>query len=458
MPPNRSAACQIGGYAADTMANLPKIPPAWALAAVLAVLAVGVALALWPDALERQARRIQAEVADIRGKPFKTDVEFVRATPRQWQEFTDQELAKALKVDRYWDVMRMLGLYRGPDLDRPEKIFADAVRFAPGAYDAHQHRFLLMNELDEPGLSILFAHELYHGFQDQHFDVKTYLLEMALAPGTSSDEFEARRAVVEGEAAWIDAIYQARMAGIRLPTRQQTAELLGIKGEWQPAKWERLSSDSSLSEAARLQLRQFIETRKHLPAFMLETLMAAYFDGSVFIDAVRERGWSEVEKLYGEYPPRSTEQVLHPEKWFAREEPVGISWPDLQSDPLFTGWKLLDQNVLGERAWQIVFREQGMHAEASSAAAGWNGNRYAVFFNPGTHELLLLMYTSWDTQADAEEFSAAYRRLLEAKHRESPMPTRVAMHGNDVLIVEGASEASIDAFMEFNRRAAVSGS
>ncbi len=423
-------------------------------AATVAVLA-GLAVVFWPSAIERQARRIQAEVAEIRGKPFKSRVDVVRPSQEEWRAFIAAEMGKAPKVERYWDVARMVGVYRGPDREAPEKIFAELVGFAPGAYDAHAHRFLLIADLPEMDQGVIFAHELYHGFQDQHFDLKAYLLDPAIAPGANADQVQARRSVVEGEASYVDTIYQGRLAGIGRPTREQIAALIAIQGDWSPAKWEEALKDPSLDARVRAQLQQTIETRKRLPGFLFETLMSAYIDGPTFIHAIRARGWSEVEKLYGEYPPRSTEQVLHPEKWFAREEPIGISWPAFDGNPLFSSWKLLDQNVIGERAWQIVFREQELREAAQPAAAGWNGDRYAVFVDEKTNALLMLMYTSWDTPLDAGEFAAAYRRLLQTKYGDGPMPTRMELRGNEVLIVEGATEVSLDAFMEFNRRAII---
>ena len=87
---------------------------------------------------------------------------------------------------------------------------------------------------------------------------------------------------------------------------------------------------------------------------MFETFIGQYMNGMAFIHAVHEKGWSEVEKLYREYPPESTEQILHPEKWFAREAPVAIEWPAFESAALFADWELLGENVLGESLWRGV--------------------------------------------------------------------------------------------------------
>jgi hypothetical protein len=54
--------------------------------------------------------------------------------------------------------------------------------------------------------------------------------------------------------------------------------------------------------------------------------------------------------------------------------------------------------------------------ESKRAAAGWGGDRYAVFEGPGG-EVLLAMLSLWDTEKDAREFFDAYAKRTE---RRSP--------------------------------------
>jgi len=192
-----------------------------------------------------------------------------------------------------------------------------------------------------------------------------------------------------------------------------------------------------------------LESADDIPAFIIETLVGAYLKGLAFVFAVEERGWSEVEKLYTEYPPQSTEQILHPEKWFARETPVRFEWPSLETHDLFAGWDVLEQNVVGEMQWRVIFAEHGLAAESQVAAAGWNGDRWAVLRNAETGALLLQLRTTWDTEQDAIEFAEAYERLLDVKYADREEPTRVVRNGKDVLIVEGGDAASLDAYVDF---------
>jgi hypothetical protein len=186
-----------------------------------------------------------------------------------------------------------------------------------------------------------------------------------------------------------------------------------------------------------------------VPAFAAELFEDAYRKGLVFVYALQKRGWGEVEKLYSEYPPASTEQILHPEKWFSREAPVRVKWPAFEVLPLFADWEVVYRNVLGEAQWRLVFREHGLGADATGAASGWAGDDYVVLKRKADDALLLLWHTSWDTVADAVEFASVYRRLLEVKYSDAPSPTRLRQNDRNVFVVEGADDASIDVFLDF---------
>jgi hypothetical protein len=195
-----------------------------------------------------------------------------------------------------------------------------------------------------------------------------------------------------------------------------------------------------------------MQAADQIPGYLLQTLLGAYLKGLNFVFAVQEKGWSEVEKLYGERPPASTEQILHPEKWFADERPTQFTWPSFEKERALRDWQLLEQDVLGEFQWRIIFQEHGLKAESEAAAAGWNGDRYAVLKRKDSDAMLLLLRTSWDTSEDAAEFATAYRKLLTTKY-EQPEPSRVVQQGNEVTIVEGSTEANLDALLRFAGKA-----
>ena len=111
--------------------------------------------------------------------------------------------------------------------------------------------------------------------------------------------------------------------------------------------------------------------------------------------------------------PESTEQILHPEKYAADEEPVEVQLPaDLATD-LGTGWTVPLQDTFGEFQTGIWLREGGVpQAAADAAAAGWGGDRLAVIDGPDG-AWAVAMHTAWDTEADAAEFETAATTALQ---------------------------------------------
>jgi hypothetical protein len=180
----------------------------------------------------------------------------------------------------------------------------------------------------------------------------------------------------------------------------------------------------------------------------MDTMVGVYFKGMSFVFAIHEQGWPAVEKLYTEYPPQSTEQILHPEKWLAREAPTAFEWPKFEKVASLRDWELLDNDVLGEFQWRIIFKEQGFAQEANSVAAGWAGDRYAVFKRKDSDAMLLLLRTAWDSEADAREFADFYRRVQSVKYGDAKVPVRLEQNGIDVFVVEGGDEASVDTLMK----------
>ena len=85
--------------------------------------------------------------------------------------------------------------------------------------------------------------------------------------------------------------------------------------------------------------------------------------------------------------------------------PVLIQFPEIADEDLLGGWTPLDSNVIGEVQWRIIFAEHEMADRAASIAAGWDGDRYAVLERDD--DLLLLLYTTWDSEQEASEFSEA---------------------------------------------------
>ena len=404
-----------------------------------------------PQAL---ADRIQSEVAGIRGLAFVRPVQVQRQSADEFSEYLERELESMVPptiAEHYSDIVHKVGLYHGDeDLQLTELMKNVMTSQVAAYYDPLESAFyVLFDDMPPMMANTVYAHELYHGLQDQHFDLQAYIQDGQRDRSLSDDEILARQAVVEGEATYVMTLWMLRNMLGATPPRAALQQVIAMQSQMDVGALRASMQQAGLASMLGDDFSSALESTEDIPAFIIETLVGAYLKGLGFVFAIEERGWSEVEKLYTEYPPQSTEQILHPEKWLVRETPTRFEWPPLEAQDLFDGWDVLEQNVIGEMQWRIVFAEHGFGAEAEAAAAGWNGDRWAVLRHPGTGALMLLLRSTWDTEDDAIEFASAYERLLDVKYAGGEEPTRVVRNGLDVLIVEGGDEGSLGAYIDF---------
>ncbi len=403
---------------------------------------------------------IALDVAKIRGLPFKQPVAVARQSTADFGDYVSRRIDETVPEGirrHYGTIVRTLGLYRGPPIDDFRAMMTAVMTSQVGAYyDPDKQRFfVVMSGMPETMRGALYSHELYHALQDQYFGLARYL-EMGSprsARSVNGDALVARQAVVEGEATYLMSLWFVQSIAHTLPPRDVMAKVVAAQVDLNMDQLREMLKQPQVAQLAGKEVQAAIESARDVPPFILDSMMGVYLKGLGFVFAVQEQGWSAVEKLYTEYPPQSTEQILHPEKWLAREAPVSFEWPKFDRVPALKGWELLDEDVLGEFQWRTVFKVNGLEPEAASAAAGWGGDRYAVFKRHDGNATLLLLRTAWDTEADAKKFVDAYQRVLAAKYADAPVPTRVVRKGVDVFVVEGADEASIDSLLNVVRQA-----
>ncbi|MDW8185354.1 MAG: hypothetical protein RMM07_08875, partial [Anaerolineae bacterium] len=174
------------------------------------------------------------------------------------------------------------------------------------------------------------------------------------------------------------------------------------------------------------------------PRVIQEELLFPYDAGFTFVQALYERGgWEAINAAFRD-PPASTEQILHPEKFFRRERPIRVTLPPL-TDTLGSGWQLVDENVLGEFFLRVYLEERLPASQAEEAAAGWGGDRYAVYVNEAAGQDLLTLAVAWDDEAEAQEFVDAYRAYATARYGGGPAREaqgQALWIGKDVLWLE----------------------
>lgn len=266
-------------------------------------------------------------------------------------------------------------------------------------------RFL--SERDEK----VIAHELVHAFQDQKFSIGDRLRVKA-----NGDATLALRSVAEGDAVLSEYAY--------------------IFGDF----------DASLAGYARQMIDAGGENANlaSMPMFVADRVRFQYQAGVRFVSrAFAENGWSSVNRLYHS-PPLSTEQILHPEKYFdTPDPPTRIDLKNLSR--LFPSpWREIANDTMGELSVHCLFYQHLGSSAAASIAQGWDGDSFVAYRNG--EDVAFIWATIWDSETDAVEFLEGYQHILAKKYSPQPSGLRYSIEkrGLSVLIIEGLERQQIN--------------
>jgi hypothetical protein len=207
--------------------------------------------------------------------------------------------------------------------------------------------------------------------------------------------------VAEGSATIASAVY---LAGASV-SGAITADDLAAVGDVEQVRTERLNA---------------------MPPVMRRQLLGPYLLGLSFLLRGRPSALAEgfprgdVNAAW-ERPPRSSEQILHPEKYWdaaKRDAPKRVAIPD-PTRALGQGWTRAGSGILGELTIGSLVGAPTPDASAigagtpaeswtSAAASGWGGDRFELWTKGDA--AVALLGTVWDTERDAEEFEQALPR------------------------------------------------
>ncbi len=256
---------------------------------------------------------------------------------------------------------------------------------AIGFYDPAQDVLFIREKAPEELLDAVVAHEIVHAIQDQHANLDSLIFSTRV-----NDARMAIQSAMEGHAMVAMMSYQA-------------FEMVGQSIS--PEDLPELSPDMGPLLAQSPEFPQLASA----PAIVREPLLFAYLGGGRYV----QRLWKSQDghpPPFGDWMPESTEQLLHTERLLVerdRPTPIELTEPG-------GGWNTAYANDLGELEMLIYFQEHlGDPATAETAAAGWDGDAYALITNG--NDYALVWYTVWDSEADAEEFVDAYLRAFESR-------------------------------------------
>ena len=342
--------------------------------------------ALGQKQLANEIDDLAKQVSKRRGLPLKKPIARGVMTRDQIEKRILQRLAEdyaEADVAGEERGMKRLGLFPA-ELDYKEAVIRLLKEQIAGFYDPKQKELYIADWIADDLQKIVLVHEIDHALQDQNFD----LVKFVSPNKENGDEQLARQALVEGDGV-------ALMIEWMLPAGSDPwadDKMVGMLGTM-----------SALSGGAELD---------KAPLLLKESLIFPYEKGLRFVATARKtRPWSDIDAMFAA-PPISTEQIIHPEKYRAKEKPISVKPAAI---PSLKGWKRVWSNVLGEMTFSVLFRQHGVErARAERAAEGWGGDRVQLYApagddGKGVGQLVVIEQSVWDAEADAVE---AYDALV----------------------------------------------
>jgi uncharacterized protein DUF955 len=279
-------------------------------------------------------------------------------------------------------------------------------------------------------------HELVHALQDREISLEAFITPH---PG-EGDQLLARQALMEGEAVALMLALLLKAQGLELSSLPdlgavRSAVIAGTAGP----------------------------TIGAAPKFLRDLLVFPYVDGLTFVyEFSKRQPWSAMTTLYRD-PPRSTAQILKPDKRLGqREDPIPITLPELGA--IGPGARVVAEDELGEFALGAVLGTQLGDQAGAAAASGWRGDHYRIW-EDADGRFVIAYLLAMDSERAANAFALGYGKVIEKRYpalagRSSPGPGAlitwndggrtfvVERRGPEVLIVEQMPSTTADAVRE----------
>ena len=340
-----------------------------------------------------QMDKIEEQVADLRGLSIEGDVPLVlirrEAVERTLRQMLIEQGYAATLADQARS-LSALGLIK-PTYDLFKYAMNGLIDNVGGFYIPWLKQLFVIGTRFGGVERFVFAHEFDHALTDQHFDISA----LGVYPDclSNAQRCAAIEALVEGDATLLMQQWFQQYAG-----PQDYQDILRYRPPSQTLPEE------------------------FPPPYVSRDLEFPYVAGLQFVEFLHQRGnWAEVNQAYDNLPD-STEQILHPEKYLAGEQPIEVAAPPL-TPALGAEWRLIDDDVLGEWTTYLVLNAgadlsaQIDEAEALQASRGWGGDHYQVYHSDALGQTVLAVEWVWDTARDATEFEQALVKYLNERFR-----------------------------------------
>jgi hypothetical protein len=247
-----------------------------------------------------------------------------------------------------------------------------------GYYDPDSNALYIPADIEPLQLRVVVSHELGHALQDQYLSLDSIITQQG-----HNDRRSAAQAVLEG---------QATVVQLSVLMPEQRPDTYPVGWFWQQR-----------AVMARLQTTQ-VERFARAPLWLREGLIFPYLAGADFIEWFQHHrvGRSVLTAI-----PTSTEQILHPDRYAAGDEPTELAFGAAADSVRY-------EDGLGEFETRLLLQQHlGDEPEAALLATGWDGDRYQVLGPAGE---ALVWYSVWDDARSADRFAAGLERAWQRRH------------------------------------------
>lgn len=337
--------------------------------------------------LREVVREVQSSVEQIRGITATEPITLTIYTREELRaNFEELFLDEISEEDARRDVIELYAFdFVELDYDLYNALldlYSDGVL---GFYDPDTKELVVVSDDAElsPYEELTLAHEITHALQDQAFGLDL--------DNEDSEAAFAHRSLAEGDATLLQQLYI-------------------FSGYLSEAEMEELMAEVS-SEAA--------PDFSDIPSIIIEQQYFPYEEGTAFVELLYSADGFDTVNAAWENLPVSSEQILHPETYLGNDLPQLITLLPL-TDTLGLNWEFISEGVIGEFALSVYLDQQLSDRVSDEAAAGWGGDRYVVYWNELTQDVVMVLATEWDTEEDATAFLGSSAEYLASKYDSPP--------------------------------------
>jgi hypothetical protein len=340
------------------------------------------------QAIDRSLQDLSA----ITGLRAKKHIRYDLITRDKVNEFLKDRVKESIKPEELRAeemTLKKLG-FVPPDFNLEKSTVDLLTEQAAAFYDYHKKKLFLTDWAPSAMQESALVHELAHALADQNFHLERFIKQ----GGKSDDSELARMAVMEGQATWLMTEVQAQRAGQSISSN--------------PAL---LDAMSGATEEGTSQYPVF----NSVPLYLRETLVFPYTEGGRFQNAVYAKMGKAAFAEVFRHPPDTSQQILHPAKYFDHIQPTYPAFPHLSPGK---GYKDLSEGMLGELDHAILIRQYGTSLQATAIAPHWKGGRYSLIENKSQSRVILRYVSEWDSVEIAQDFFRFYRQALRKKWKK----------------------------------------